>query len=125
MGKLIKKDVPAEVDKCIRLDKEIKTKTKTLKSMKGGLRGYAKATDLYSLDGTTGVAKFSSTTKDQFCDPKDLLEILKEMEMEYLFFDLISVKIGDTRMAIGEVHAEGIISEVKDAWGRMTFKSNK
>ena len=125
MGKLIKKDVPAEVDKGIRLDKEIKTKTKTLKAMKGGLREYAEGNKLYALDGTTGVVKFSSVTKDQYCDPKDLLEVLKEMEMDYLFFDLISVKIADVRKALGEVHAEELISEVKDAWGRVTFKSNK
>ena len=125
MGKLKLKEVPKKVDDTARLNKEVKTKKDTLKIWKGELREFAEANDTFILEGSKSDAKFSASSKKAECNPQELLEVLRNLDMEHLFYSLLDVKVGEVRKLLGDIIADDLISVDKDAWGKVTFKIKK
>ena len=125
MGKLKLKEVPEKVDATARLNKEVKTKTITLKIWKGELREFAEANDTFILEGSKSDANFSASSKKAECSPQELLEVLRNLDMEHLFYSLLDVKVGEVRKLLGDIIADDLISVEKNAWGKVTFKIKK
>jgi hypothetical protein len=115
--------IEQKVDQAYALDTEIKEKTKVLKAKKSDLLDFAKTAGVKKLEGNEGQVSFSDETKTVI-DARKLFDLMTELGMQDAFFDCVSVKVGEAKQKVGEIHLEAIIESQFNTYAKMTFKKN-
>jgi hypothetical protein len=116
-----KQDLVQLIDDSFMLDLEIKEKKKVLDANKGKLKQRALIEGKGSFSGELAEAVFSNDTKTEI-DPKDLYNLLVEIGQEDAFFDLVSVKLTDTRERVGDMLLESIWKQTVKKNAKIKFK---
>lgn len=117
-------DIVQLVDDSFRLDMSIKENKKVLDKNKGKLKQLALLEGKKSFSGELGECLFSNTTTTEI-DPKDLYNLLVELDQVDLFFDLVTVKLGDARARIGDIMLEQIWKQTVKTNNTIKFKKVK
>jgi len=102
----------------------IKENKKVLDKNKGKLKQLALLEGKKSFSGELGECLFSNTTTTEI-DPKDLYNLLVELDQVDLFFDLVTVKLGDARARIGDMMLEQIWKQTVKTNNTIKFKKVK
>jgi hypothetical protein len=116
-----KQDLVQLIDDSYIIDTEIKEKKKVLDANKGKLKQRALIEGKGAFSGELAEAVFSNDTKTEI-DPKDLYNLLVEIGQEDAFFDLVSVKLTDTRERVGDMLLEEIWKQTVKKNAKIKFK---
>lgn len=117
-------DIVQLVDDSFRLDMSIKENKKVLDKNKGKLKQLSLLEGKKSFSGELGECQFSNTTTTEI-DPKDLYNLLVELDQVDLFFDLVTVKLGDAKARIGDMMLEQIWKQTVKTNNTIKFKKVK
>jgi hypothetical protein len=119
-----KQDLAQLIDTSYILDTEIKEKKKVLDANKGKLKKQALIEGKSLFSGELAEAVFSNDTKTEI-DPRELYNLLVELDQVDLFFDLVTVKLGDARARIGDMMLEQIWKQTVKTNNTIKFKKVK
>jgi hypothetical protein len=95
-----------------------------LDANKGKLKKQALIEGKSLFSGELAEAVFSNDTKTEI-DPRELYNLLVELDQVDLFFDLVTVKLGDARARIGDMMLEQIWKQTVKTNNTIKFKKVK
>jgi hypothetical protein len=102
----------------------IKENKKVLDKNKGKLKQLALIEGKKSFSGELGECQFSNTIQTEIA-PRDLYNLLVEVGQAELFFDLVTVKLDNTRTRIGDMMLEQIWKQTVKTNNTIKFKKVK
>jgi len=98
-----KTDLAQTVDYAFSLDKKIKEEQEELKGLKVAFKEQAEARQVKEIEGYESKVVFTDESRT-YIDPKTLYDFLLEVGFDQnTFYELVSVKAGEAKKALGEV----------------------
>lgn len=114
-------DIKQLVDASYMLDTEIKAKKKALDINKDRLKKIATSEGKAGYEGDLSQCLFSDSTTTEI-EPKQLYDLMVEMDMADAFFDLVKVNITDAKARIGELMLSDIWQQKTQKNAKLSFK---